>query len=43
MKIQFNSSKDSNDMLILNSKINNVESVIGNKTDETIDELFDSR
>lgn len=30
-------------MLILNSKINNVESVIGNKTDETIDELFDSR
>ena len=30
-------------MLILNSKINNVESIIGNKTDEIIDELFDSR
>ena len=42
MVINFISSKDSDEILIIRAKSNNIESMIGNETDETIEELFES-
>ena len=42
MVINFISSKDSDEILIIRAKSNNIESMMGNETDETIEELFES-
>ena len=42
MVINFISSKDSDEILIIRTKSNNIESMMGNETDETIEELFES-
>ena len=42
MSINFISSKDSDETRNLHTKINNIEIMMGNKTDEIIDELFET-
>ena len=42
MQINFISSKDSEETLTMYTKSHNVEIMIGNKTDEIIEELFES-
>ena len=42
MSINFISSKDSDETRNLHTKINNIEIMMGNETDEIIDELFET-
>ena len=42
MSINFISSKDSDETRNLHTKINNIEIIMGNETDEIIDELFET-
>ena len=42
MSINFISSKDSDETHNLHTKINNIEIMMGNETDEIIDELFET-
>ena len=42
MTINFISSKDSDEIRIVYTKNNNIEIMMGNETDETIEELFKS-
>ena len=42
MEINFISSKDSNETLIMRTKSNNIEIMMGNETDEIIEEIFES-
>ena len=42
MTINFISSKDSDETCNLRTKINNIEIMMGNETDEIIDELFET-
>ena len=42
MAINFISSKDSDEARTMHTKSNNVEIMIGSKTEETIDDLFES-
>ena len=40
MKINFMSRKDNNEKCVMHSKGNNIDTMIGNDTDEIIEELF---
>ena len=42
MEINFISSKDSNETLIMRTKSNNIEIIMGNETDEIVEEIFES-
>ena len=42
MAINFICSKDSDETLTMHTKSNNVEIMMGNETDEIIEELFES-
>ena len=42
MTINFFSSKDSEEIRIMHSKSDNIEILIGNETNESIEELFES-
>ena len=42
MIINFISSKDSHEICTMNTKSNNIEIMMGNETDEIIEELFES-
>ena len=42
MIINFISSKDSHDIRTMHTKSNNIEIMMGNETDEIIEELFES-
>ena len=42
MAINFISSKDSNETRSMHTKIDNIETIIGNETDEIIKKLFES-
>ena len=42
MKINFISSKDSDDIRAMHTKSNNIEIMMGNETNEIIEELFKS-
>ena len=43
MEVIFMSSKDNDDKRVMHSKNDNIGIMIGNETDETINELFESR
>ena len=42
MQINFASTKDSGETRTMDTKINNIETMMGSKTDDIIDELFES-
>ena len=42
MIINFKSSKDSDEICTMHTKSNNIETMMGNETDEVIEKLFES-
>ena len=42
MTIDFTSSKDSDEICTMHTKSNNIEIMMGNETDEIIEDLFES-